>query len=191
MTKRISALAALFCLILSLAACGAQQGGTATPMSEEEYLAEVEKASTAIGEVMTSLTGLSATDEDSYRAAIETVRGLTDSFRGLAAISNPPESYADAHKKIAEGCTLFADTLDSLCDDAIKVLDGDLSEEEYSASLTENMDSLTEAGNLLTEGFGRIGLSSNPELSQLHNMHRARDHPIVGWSRALCCKKAG
>lgn len=158
MTKRISALAALFCLILSLAACGAQQGGTAAPMSEEEYLAEVEKASTAIGEVMTSLTGLSATDEDSYRAAIETVWGLTDSFRGLAAISNPPESYADAHKKIAEGCTLFADTLDSLCDDVIKVLDGDLSEEEYSASLTENMDSLTEAGNLLTEGFGMIGL---------------------------------
>ena len=159
MKQRILALAALACMLLSLAACGAAEPAETTApaaMSKEDYQTEVENLSADIGEAMASLSGLSATDEESARTGVDTLRSMVQPFRDFAAISNPPEEWAEAHGKIAEGCTLFADSLEGLCDSAIGVLDGEVSQEEYTTAVTDYTTGLTEASALLTEGFGMI-----------------------------------
>lgn len=154
MKQRILSLSVLFCLILSLAACGGGGDGQgSTPMTEEEYQSKVEEMSTDVSMAMTSLSGLSFTDETSAREGIEAIRDMVTPFRDFAAISNPPESYAEAHTKIAEGCTLFADSLEDMCDSAIQFLDGEISSEEYTEATNNLSTSLTEAAALLAEGF--------------------------------------
>lgn len=165
MKQRIVSLLALLCLALSLTACGG--GGTAaggedaqdeaeTPMTEEEYQSRVEELSTDIGTAMASMSGLSATDEDSFREGIENIRTMIEPFRDFAAITNPPEAWTEAHAKIAEGCNGFADALEGLCDNAVSLLDGVMEPEDYNSAITEYTTSLTEAAALLTEGFGMM-----------------------------------
>ena len=125
-------------------------------MTEEEYQTRVDELSTDIGTTMSSISGLSATDEESYREGIDAMRAMVQPFRDFAAISNPPESWAEAHAKIAEGCTGFADALEGLCDSAEGLLDGEIGSEDYSNAVTEHTTGLTEAAALLTEGFGMI-----------------------------------
>ena len=112
MKQRILSLSVLFCLLLSLAACGGGDGQANAPMTVEEYQSKVEEMSTDVSMAMASLSGLSFTDEASAREGIEAIRDMVTPFRDFAAISDPPESYAEAHAKIAEGCTLFADSLE-------------------------------------------------------------------------------
>ncbi len=165
MKKRLVSLLALTCLVLSLTACG---GGTSstdgsgsqskaeTAMTEEDYQSKVEELSTDIGTAMTSMSGLSATDEASFREGIEAVRSMVAPFREFAAITNPPEAWADAHAKIAEGCNGFADSLEGLCDSAEGLLNGDVTAEDYNNTVVEYTTGLTEASTLLTEGFGMM-----------------------------------
>lgn len=153
MKQRILSLSVLFCLLLSLAACGGGGGQADAPMTEEEYQSKVEEMSTDVSMAMASLSGLSFTDEASAREGIEAIRDMVTPFRDFAAIRNPPESYAEAHTKIAEGCTLFADSLEDMCDSAIQFLDGEISSEEYTEATNNLSSSLTEAAALLAEGF--------------------------------------
>lgn len=165
MKQRIVSLMALFCLILTLTACGGGETSTdgadsqdeaATPMTEEEYQSRVEELSTDVSTAMASMSGLSATDEESFREGIEAVRAMVGPFRDFAAITNPPESWTEAHAKIAEGCNGFADSLEGLCDSAEKMLDGDMTVEDYNNVVTEYTAGLTEASTLFTEGFGMM-----------------------------------
>lgn len=165
MKQRIVSLMVLFCLVLSLTACGGgdssadgadAQDGAATPLTEEEYQRRVEELSTDIGTAMSSMSGLSATDEDSFREGIQAIRTMVEPFRDFAAISNPPEAWTDAHAKIAEGCNGFADSLEGLCDSAEGMLDGEATQEDYNNAVTEYTTGLTEAATLLTEGFGMM-----------------------------------
>ena len=163
MKQRILSLAFLFCLAMTLTACGGQNGGASqdgtadtTPMTEEEYMAEVEAANTAMGEAMTAISGLSATDEESFRAGLETMRELSAPLRDLASISNPPESFAEAHAKISEGSTLFADSIDTLCDSATALLDGEMTAEDYSTAVADCVTDLTEAATQLSEGLSML-----------------------------------
>ena len=164
MKQRILSLAALLCLILSLTACG---GGSSAnredarskvdpAMTEEEYQSQVEALSADISAAMTSLNGLSATDEESFQEGIDTTRTMVEPFREFAAISNPPETWTETHAKIAEGCNGFADALEGLCDSAEGMLNGDMTVEDYSSAVTEYTTGLTEAATLLTEGFGMM-----------------------------------
>lgn len=159
MKKRLLTLTAVICLLLSLAACGGgqtpaeDQPEEAAPMTAEEYQAEVDAASTALGEAMVALNSLSATDEESFRAGIETVRSMAAPLRDLAAIDNPPEDYAQAHAQVSAGCTLFADTLDGLCDGAIAMLDGEMTAEDYNTAMTDYVTSLAEAATQITDGL--------------------------------------
>lgn len=163
MKQRIVSLAALLCLVLCLTACGQGSTGStdsqseaATPMTEEEYQSEVEALSADVGTAMSSMSGLSATDEDSFRAGIQSIRDMVSAFRDFAAITNPPESYAEAHAKIAEGCNGFADGLEGLCDSAEGMLDGQMTTEDYNTAVTDYTTALNDAAALLTEGFGMI-----------------------------------
>lgn len=163
MKQRMVSLLAVFCLILSLAACGggdaAPEGAgdqEAAPMAEEEYQSRVEELSADIGTAMSSMSGLSAADEDTFREGVEAVRSMVEPFREFAAIPNPPEAWAEAHGRIAEGCNGFADSLEGLCDSAEALLEGTLSAEDYNTAVTEHTAGLTEAAALLTEGFGMM-----------------------------------
>lgn len=162
MKQRMVSLAALLCLILTLTACGGgssseegdSQDTAATPMTEEEYQSRVEELSADIGTAMSSMSGLTATDEDEFREGIEAIRTMVEPFRNFAAITNPPEAWEEAHSKIAEGCNGFADALEGLCDSAEGMLNGEVTTEDYNSAVTEYTTGLTEAAALLTEGFG-------------------------------------
>ena len=167
MKQRILTLAALACMLLSLAACGGgQQAGpdttepaqatTPAAMSKEDYQAEVENLNAGIADAMTAMGSLSITDEESARTGVDTLRSMAQPFRDFAAIPNPPEEWAEGHGKIAEGCTLFADSLEGLCDSAIGVLDGEMDQEAYAAAITDYSTSLTDAATLITEGLGML-----------------------------------
>ncbi len=82
---------------------------------------------------------------------------MVEPFREFAAISNPPETWTEAHAKIAEGCNGFADALEGLCDSAEGMLNGDMTVEDYSSAVTEYTTGLTEAATLLTEGLRNDG----------------------------------
>ena len=168
MKQRILTLAALACMLLTLAACGGGQQaagpGAAGPapatapaaMSKEDYQTEVENLSADIADAMTAMGSLSITDEESARTGVDTLRSMAQPFRDFAAIPNPPEEWAEGHGKIAEGCTLFADSLEGLCDSAIGVLDGEMDQEAYAAAITDYSTSLTDAATLITEGLGML-----------------------------------
>ena len=167
MKRHLASLLALLCLVCALTACG---GGTSstdgsgsgslseaeTAMTEEEYQKRVDEMSADVGEAMSSMSALSATDEATFREGIAAVRSMVTPFREFAAITNPPEAWADAHSKIAEGCNGFADALEGLCDSAEGMLDGDVTTEDYNNAVMEYTTGLTEASALLTEGFGMI-----------------------------------
>ena len=159
MRQRILSLVFPLCLAVVLAACGGSGEGPAqsetedAPMTEEAYQAEVEAASTTMGEAIAAMSGLSATDETSLRAGIEAMRDLAAPLRDLAAISNPPESYAEAHTQVAAGCTLFADSMDGLCDSATALLDGEIAAEDYETAVAEHLVDLTEAATQMSQGF--------------------------------------
>lgn len=125
-------------------------------MTEEEYQSRVEELSTDISTAMSSMSGLSATDEDSFREGIQAVRSMVEPFRDFAAITNPPEAWTEAHVKIAEGCNGFADSLEGLCDSAEGMLDGEITQEDYNTAVADYTNGLTEASTLLTEGFGMM-----------------------------------
>lgn len=163
MKQRIISLAALLCLVLCLTACGQGSTGStdsqseaAAPMTEEEYQSEVQALSADVSAAMSSMSGLSTTDEDSFQAGIQSIRDMVTAFRDFAAIANPPESYAEAHAKIAEGCNGFADSLEGLCDSADGMLDGEMTTEDYNTAVTEYTTALNDAVVLLSEGFGMI-----------------------------------
>ena len=133
----------------------AAAGGEA--LTEEAYQSQVEALSADISEAMTAMTALSAaTDEDSMRAGVESVRAMAQAFRDFAALENPPEGWAEAHAKVVEGCTLFADALEGMCDNAIGVLDGTVDEAAYTEAVTGFTTDLTDAAALLNEGFGMM-----------------------------------
>lgn len=163
MKQRLIPLLALLCLLLSLTACGgdtppADDTGSqaAAPMTEEDYQSQVDALSADINTSMSAMSALSTTDEESFREGIENVRAMAESFRTFAAINNPPEAWAEAHAKIAEGCTGFADSLDGLCDSAEQMLDGTMSTDDYNNAVAEHTTGLSEAAALLTEGFGMM-----------------------------------
>lgn len=165
MKQRVMSLMVLFCLLLSLASCGGGGGGTDNSgsqaggeslMTEEEYKGQVEKLSGEISTAMSSISGLSAGDADSFREGIAAMRGMVQPFRTFAAITNPPEAWADAHAKIAEGCNGFADAMEGLCDSAEGMLNGEMTAEDYSSTVMEYTTGLTEAATLLNEGFSQI-----------------------------------
>ena len=169
MKKRMISLLALFCLLLSLTACGGggdsaggsasgsgSQNGGETLMTEKEYKSQVENLSAEISTAMSSMSGLSATDEDSFREGIAAMRGMVEPFRKFAAITNPPEAWAQAHAKIAEGCNGFADSMEGLCDSAEGMLNGEMTTDDYNNAVMEYTTGLTEASSLLNEGFGMI-----------------------------------
>lgn len=165
MKRRLAFLLALFCLVFSLSACNSgsssgDQSGSAgqeqTAMTEDEYKSRVEELSTEVGSAISSMSSLSSTDEASFREGIEAVRTMVTSFREFAAISNPPESWKDAHSKITEGCTGLADSLEGLCDSAESMLDGKMTADEYNNAVVDYTTGLSEASALLTEGFGMM-----------------------------------
>ena len=160
MKKSTISVTIVLCLVLCLAACGqtGDDGASATPapMTAEEYYSKVEEMSADIGEVMTSMSGLSASDEASFREGIETVREMAAPFREFAAIANPPEAYAEAHAQAAEGCTLFAESLESMCDSAIQYLDGKITADEYSTAAMDLTNKLNEAATLMSTGFSQM-----------------------------------
>lgn len=165
MKQRMISLLALFCLVLSLTACGGgassadgsgSQDKAETAMTQEEYQGKVEELSTEISTAMSSMSGLSATDEDSFREGITVMRALVEPFRSFAAITNPPEVWAQAHAKIVEGCNGFADSMERLCDSAEQMLDGEMTTEDYNSAVEEYTTGLTQASTLLSEGFGMI-----------------------------------
>lgn len=170
MKRRLLSLLALFCLVLALTACGGggssadgssangsgSQSKANTALTEEEYETEVEELSTDISNAMSSMSGLSSTDEASLRQGIDTMRTMVEPFRNFAAIQNPPENWADAHAKIADGCNKFADSLEGLCNSAEGMLDGEMSTEDYNSVVMDYTMGLNEAATLLTEGFEMI-----------------------------------
>ena len=166
MKKCLASLLALLCLVLSLTACGGGGGSSTsgsgsqskvdTAMTQEEYEGKVEELSADISAAMTSMSGLSATDEASFKEGIAAIRAMVEPFRTFAAITNPPEAWAEAHSKIAEGCNKFADSLEGVCDSAEGMLNGEVTTEDYNSAVTEYTTGLTEASTLLTEGFGMI-----------------------------------
>lgn len=79
-----------------------------------------------------------STDVDAYRAGIEALHTMVKSFRDFAAITNLPETWAEAHTKISQGCSGFADAPGGLRDSAV----------------AEQTASLTEVSALLIEGVG-------------------------------------
>lgn len=93
MKQRILTLAALACMLLSLAACGGGQQaagpGAAEPaqttapaaMSKEDYQTEVENLSADIADAMTAMGSLSITDEESARTGVDTLRSMAQPFR--------------------------------------------------------------------------------------------------------------
>ena len=95
MKQRITSLAVVLCLLLSLTACGggqnqAENGGqdaASAPMTEEAYQEQVDALSADIGEAMASLGTLSASDEDTLREGVEAIRAMIAPFRDFAAIS--------------------------------------------------------------------------------------------------------
>ena len=164
MKQRITSLAVVLCLLLSLTACGggqnqAENGGqdaASAPMTEEAYQEQVDALSADIGEAMASLGALSVSDEETLREGVETIRAMIAPFRDFAAIANPPEVWAQAHSKVAAGCPLFADSLEGMCDSLVQVLDGEITSEAYTSAITEYTADLNEAAAQLTEGFGMI-----------------------------------
>ena len=85
-----------------------------------------------------------ATDVDAYRAGIEALHTMVKPFRDFAAITNLPETWAEAHTKITQGCSDFADAPGGLRDSAV----------------AEQTASLTEVSALLTEGVGIMEAAS-------------------------------
>ena len=164
--KTIAMVLAALAAMTSLTACSGGQtaapaGGEvsqaeAAPMTEEEYEQEVTNLSQEVSDVMTSMSSLSMDDEDAFRQGVDTVRTMADSFRSFASIPNPPEHWAEAHGKIAEGCTLFADSLDGMCDSAEKLMSGEMEAADYSTAVLDYTDKLNEAASLLTEGMGML-----------------------------------
>lgn len=128
MKQRIISLSILLCLLLTLAACGGHQTSgedqANSPMSEEAYQEQADALSADVGTAIASLGSLTATDEASLREGIEAIRAMATPFRDFAAISNPPEAWTEAHGKVAAGCTLFADSLEGMCDSLTQMLDG-------------------------------------------------------------------
>lgn len=164
MKQRITSLAVVLCLLLSLTACGGQdqtagneaQDAANAPMTEEAYQEQVDALSADIGEAMASLGALSASDEDALREGVEAIRAMITPFREFAAIANPPEAWAEAHSKVAAGCTLFADSLEGMCDSLIQMLDGEITAEAYTSAIAEYTADLNEAATQLTEGFSMM-----------------------------------
>ena len=99
---------------------------------------------------------LSVSDEETLREGVETIRTMIAPFRDFAAIANPPEVWAQAHSKVAAGCTLFADSLEGMCDSLVQVLDGEITSEAYTSAITEYTADLNEAAAQLTEGLGMM-----------------------------------
>ena len=164
MKRRLASLFAIFCLVFSLTACtsgspssdGSGSQSKAAPMTEEEYQSRVEELNADVGSAMSSMSVLSATDEASFQEGIDPIRTMVTPFREFAAIDNPPEAWAEAHSKIAEGCNGFADSLEGLCDSAEGMLNGEVTTEDYSNAVMDYTNGLTEAATLLTEGFGMM-----------------------------------
>ena len=164
MKQRITSLAVVLCLLLSLTACGggqnqAENGGqdaASAPMTEEAYQEQVDALSADIGEAMASLGALSVSDEETLRQGVVTIRAMIAPFRDFAAIPNPPEVWAQAHSKVAAGCTLLAHSLAWMWDRLVQVLDGEITSEAYTSAITEYTADLNEAAAQLTEGFGMI-----------------------------------
>ena len=80
-----------------------------------------------------------ATDVDAYRADIEALHTMVKPFRDFAAITNLPETWAEAHTKITQGCSDFADAPGGGVRDS---------------AVAEQTASLTEVSALLTHGVG-------------------------------------
>lgn len=160
MKQRIISLSILLCLLLTLAACGGHQTSgedqANSPMSEEAYQEQADALSADVGTAIASLGSLTATDEASLREGIEAIRAMATPFRDFAAISNPPEAWTEAHGKVAAGCTLFADSLEGMCDSLTQMLDGEITAEAYSSAITDYTADLNEAAAQLTEGLGMM-----------------------------------
>lgn len=112
------------------------------PLTEEEYLAEIETLQNAMLDMQTTLNGVDQTDADAVEQAINDIK---KPFEDAIAIT-PPETYAEAHAKISEGCQAFVDYFDytlELMEDPSKAADlGDKIQELMTAATTSFAEGL-------------------------------------------------
>ncbi len=141
--KRVLSLLMVLCLMFAFAACGSDDGGSdqaggdqsgsdaATLMDKDTYLAEVDGLNSAAEEFtkvcadFISSAASNSDDLDALTEAIEKVRATKQPFLDFGAITNPPEGYEDAHKKLADNSAKFGDLIDKYCDVLIDTLNGE------------------------------------------------------------------
>ena len=87
-----------------------------------------------------------ARDVDAYRAGIEALHMMVKPFRDFAAITNLPETWAETHTKIAQGCSGFADAPGGLRDSAVA---------EKTARLIEVFARLTQGVGIIEAVSGK------------------------------------
>lgn len=73
----------------------------------------------------------SAQDLDTVLAKLEEQRAYKQIFYDFAAIDNPPEKYAEIHKRMANACTKMGDVLDEFVDVIKGLFEGTVDSDDY------------------------------------------------------------
>ena len=153
---RILAILAALTMALSLTACGgdkaangdkAAASSTAAALTEQEYQDAVTKLGEEMSQIQQDAANLDSTDVDAAKELLESLKQPLQDFMNVT----PPESYADAHKKMQSGCQAMIDYLDTASS-----MIGETDSNKLTEDATKMQEQMTTAINDLTEGSAML-----------------------------------
>lgn len=107
-------------------------------MDETAYMEKVDALPDAINDFGNDMAEIMATiytattqeDLDALLEPMEDLRVYVQPFIDFAVIDNPPEKYADTHRRLADACTQMSEVLNEYVDLMKGILEGTASDED-------------------------------------------------------------
>lgn len=131
------------CMVVSLAACNKDDGGSGDALTEQEYQDAVTKLSDDITAIQNDVANMSGDDKEAGIKALEDMKTTLNEFINVT----PPKAYEAAHEKLKSGSQAMVDFIDA----AIEVVNEEDAEKAQEKS-TEMMELMQTALTDLAEG---------------------------------------